>query len=177
MQVVRLSALPMLYMCMYVYVCVCKARRPHSCTLNNLDMISGGNYYMIPSVIEKSSYLPSRDVIGKEACDYRGWRKWGPPGSPADGPEPLHPTIPAAGNPSLIFFLCFLVEMIVTMQAVRVGKVLWDVSSALKRNDGVLLHGVLELRLLEPITPLHHRLQNAASGMLRHPLHIDIHTL
>ena len=42
-----------------VYVCVCVyvalAMRPHSCTPINLDMISGGDYHMFPSVIENSS--------------------------------------------------------------------------------------------------------------------------
>ena len=53
---------------------------------------------MFPSVNEKSSYSTSLDLIGKGACDYRGWQKWGPPGSPADAPESLHPTIRAKGN-------------------------------------------------------------------------------
>ena len=111
-------------------------------------MISGGNYHIISSFIENSSYFPSLDLIGKEACDYRGWHKWGPLGSPADAPEPLHPTIHVAGNLSLIFFLCFWVEMNVTMQADQFGEVFWDVPFALKRDDGVLLHEVWRLGFL-----------------------------
>lgn len=65
------------YGCVGVCVCVgvCRvalARRPHSCTLINLEMISGGKYHMILSVIENSSYLPSLDLTGKKACGSRG---------------------------------------------------------------------------------------------------------
>ena len=70
MQVVRLSNLPVLCMCVCVYVVL--ARRPNSCTPINLDMISGGNYHMIPSVIESSSYSTRLDLIGREARDYTG---------------------------------------------------------------------------------------------------------
>ena len=113
-------------------------------------MISGGNYHLFPSFIENSAYLPSLNLIGKVACEYRGWHKWGPLGSPADAPEPFHPTICAAGSLSLIFFLCFWVEINVTMQAGRFGEVLWDVSSALKRDDGVLSQEAWRLGFLSP---------------------------
>ena len=56
----------------------------------------------------------------------------------------------AAGNLSLIFFLCFWVEMNVTMQAGLFGEVLWDVSLALKRDDGVLLNEARRLGFLSP---------------------------
>ena len=100
MQVVKLSALPALR----VNCNVALARRLHSCTLIHLDTLNGGTYHMFLSVIENSSYSPSLDLIGKATCDYRGWHKWGLPGSPADAPEPLHPTICTAGSLSLVFF-------------------------------------------------------------------------
>ena len=65
-------------------------------------------------------------------------------------PNLLHPTIRAAGNLSLIFFLSFWVEMNVTMRAGRFADVLWDVSSALKRDDGVLLQEAWRLGFLGP---------------------------
>ena len=97
----------------------------------------------------------------------------GPARKPCDAPEPLHPTVHVAGNLSLIFFLCFWVEMNVTMQAGQFGEVFWDVSLALKRDDGVLLHEALEVRLLNPITPLR-PFRKAASAMWKHPLNRDI---
>ena len=36
------------------------------------------------------------------------------------------------------------------MQAGRIGEVLWDVSSTLKRDDGVLLHRAWMLSFLTP---------------------------
>ena len=140
MHVVKLSALPALR----VNCDVALARRLHSCTLIHLDTINGGTYHIFLSVIENSSYLPSLDVIGKATSDYRGWHKWGPPGSPADAPEPHLRPLPH------LLFSCFWVEMNVTMQAGRIGKVLSDVSSALKRDDDILFDGAWRLGFLSP---------------------------
>ena len=102
MQVVKLSALPALC----VDCNVAFARRLHSYTPVNLDMINGGNYHMFPSVIGGSSYLPSLDLIGKAPSDYRSWHKWGSPGSPADAPEPLvRRFVPQGTSPSSSFLV------------------------------------------------------------------------
>ena len=137
---------PACAVCVRAYVVL--ARRPHSCTPINLDMISGGDYHMIPSVIESSSYLTRLDLIGKETCDST---------SGAHSEALLtHPNlyirriVPQEISPSLIFFLCSWVEMNVTMQAGRVEEVIWDVSSALKRDDGILSQEAWRLGFLTP---------------------------